>query len=170
MLLSSWEGVNAVAQNKFRSSFHLLSQHLLAQSHQWRHQMIVWSLLKVKNKDTRLVSLVSFWCHYCYFQAYFSSLSRVFSVSFVEFEHVKPGRSSTSYHFKNCDVALLLFIKKCLIYCSQRQTQNLCHIQNGSFCKNSLQFKVVNIFNKKLHFNIYYGVLKRSWLFFQTYI
>ena len=128
MLLSSWEGVNAVAQNKFRSSIHLLSQHLLAQSHQWRHQMIVWSLLKVKNKDTRLISSVSFWCPYCYFQAYFSSLSSVFSVSFVDFEHVKPGLSSKSYHFKNCDVALLLFIKKCLIYCIQRQSQNLCHI------------------------------------------
>ena len=30
MLVCRWAGVNALAQNKFRSTIHLLSQHLLA--------------------------------------------------------------------------------------------------------------------------------------------
>ena len=31
MLVCRWAGVNALVQNKFRSTVHLLSQHLLAQ-------------------------------------------------------------------------------------------------------------------------------------------
>ena len=38
------------------------------------------------------------------------------------------------------------------------------------FCENSLQFKVVNNFGKKLHFKICYGVLNLPWVFFQIYI
>ena len=66
MLVSRWAGVNALVEIKFRSSIHLLRQYLLAQSRQWKHQMNVWNLLKVKkNKDTRLMSLMLFWCPYC---------------------------------------------------------------------------------------------------------
>ena len=53
-----WAGVNALLQNKFSSIIHLLSQHLLAQSHQWKHQLNVWTLLKVNNKEIRLISLL----------------------------------------------------------------------------------------------------------------
>ena len=53
-----------------------------------------------------------------------------------------------------------------MIYCSQRRTQNLWHIYNNLFCKNSLQFKVVNNFNMKLYFKIYYGVLNLPRVFF----
>ena len=38
------------------------------------------------------------------------------------------------------------------------------------FCDNSLQFTVVNNFDKKLHFQICYVVLNLSWVFFQIYI
>ena len=36
-------------------------------------------------------------------------------------------------------------------------------------CKKSLQFKVVNNFDKKLHFKIYCGVLNLPGVFFQIY-
>ena len=42
MLVSWWAGINSLVQNKFRSTIHLLSQHLLALSHQWKRQMNVW--------------------------------------------------------------------------------------------------------------------------------
>ena len=41
MLVCRWAGFNALAQNKFRSTIHLLSQHLFASSHQWKHQLNV---------------------------------------------------------------------------------------------------------------------------------
>ena len=65
MLACRWASVNDLVQNKFRSIIHLLSQHLLAQSHRQKHQMNVQDLLKVNNKDTRTKSLTSFWCPYC---------------------------------------------------------------------------------------------------------
>ena len=77
--------VNVLAQNKFRSTIHLLRQHLLAQSHQWKHQMDGWNLLNVNNKNTRLMPLTSFWCPYCYLQTHFTSCSSVFSASIVHF-------------------------------------------------------------------------------------
>ena len=46
--------VNDLVQNKFRSIIHLLSQHLLAQSYQQKHQMNVQDLLKVYNKKPAL--------------------------------------------------------------------------------------------------------------------
>ena len=39
MLLCRQVAVNALVQNKFRSTIHLLSQNLLAQSLRWKHQM-----------------------------------------------------------------------------------------------------------------------------------
>ena len=38
------------------------------------------------------------------------------------------------------------------------------------FCGNSLLFKVVNNFGKKLHFTICYGVLNLPWVIFKIYI
>ena len=53
MLVCRWAKVNDLVQNKFRSIIHLLSQHLLDQSHRRKHQMNVQDLLKINNKDTR---------------------------------------------------------------------------------------------------------------------
>ena len=44
---------NDLVQNKFRFIIHILSQHLLDQSHRRKPQMNVQDLLKVNNKDTR---------------------------------------------------------------------------------------------------------------------
>ena len=52
-LVCRWASVNDLVQNKFRSIIHLLSQHLLDQSHRRKHQMNVQDLLKINNKDTR---------------------------------------------------------------------------------------------------------------------
>ena len=46
MLVCRWASVNDLVQNKFRSIIHLLSQHLLAQSHWRKHQMNVQDLWK----------------------------------------------------------------------------------------------------------------------------
>ena len=50
MLVCRWAGVNALVQNKFRSTVHLLSQHLLAQM-ETRNDC-------VKSVDIDLVSLL----------------------------------------------------------------------------------------------------------------
>ena len=65
MLVCRWAGVDALVKNKFRSTIHLLRQHLLAPSRQWKHHTNVLNLLEVNNKDTRLMSLTSFWCPFC---------------------------------------------------------------------------------------------------------
>ena len=56
---------NALVQNIFCSTIHLPSQHLLVQNNRLKHQINVWNLLKINNKDTRLMPLTSFWCAYC---------------------------------------------------------------------------------------------------------
>ena len=57
-----WASVDDLVQNKFLSINHLLSQHLLPQSHRQKHQMNVQDLLKVNNKKTRTKSMTSFVC------------------------------------------------------------------------------------------------------------
>ena len=59
MLVCRWTSVNDPVQNKFRSIIHLLSQHLLDQSHWRKHQMNVQDLLKVNNKEIRTKSMTS---------------------------------------------------------------------------------------------------------------
>ena len=49
---------------------------------------MVWNMFKVRNKDTRAMSLASFWLLYCYLWTYFTPCS---SVSIVNFEHVIAG-------------------------------------------------------------------------------
>ena len=49
LLVWRWADINTLVQNKFLSTIHLLSQHSLAQSHRWKHQMNLWNLLKVTN-------------------------------------------------------------------------------------------------------------------------
>ena len=53
MLVCKWASVNDIVQNNFRSIIHLLSDHLLAQSHRQEHQMNVQDLLKLNNKKAR---------------------------------------------------------------------------------------------------------------------
>ena len=53
MPVCRWTRVNDLVQNKLRFIIHLLSQHLLPQSHRWKHQMNVQDLLKANNKDIR---------------------------------------------------------------------------------------------------------------------
>ena len=57
MLVCRWGSVKGLVQNKFCSVIHLLSHHLLDQSHRRKHQMNVQDLLKVNNKDTRTKSM-----------------------------------------------------------------------------------------------------------------
>ena len=59
MLVCRWANVNDLVHNKFHFIIHLLSQHLLDQSHRRKHQMNVQDLLKVNNKGTRTKSLTS---------------------------------------------------------------------------------------------------------------
>ena len=113
MLVCRWASVNDLVQNKFRSIIHLLSQHLLAQSHRQKHQMNVQDLLKVNNKDTRTKSLTLF-CP-----------SSLFSVSIVDFEQVKSWLGSKSHRSKIAWYSSFVVHKKHLIYCCQRWTQNL---------------------------------------------
>ena len=44
---------------------HTPSWHLLVQKHLWQYKNNVWNLFKVNNKDTRTMSMTSFWCLYC---------------------------------------------------------------------------------------------------------
>ena len=53
MLVCRRASANDLVQNKFRSIIHLLSHHLLAQSHRQKHQMNVQDLLKINNKKTQ---------------------------------------------------------------------------------------------------------------------
>ena len=100
MLVCRWADVNTLTQHKFRSTIHLLGQYSLAQSHRWKYQINVWNLLKVIYKDTRTMSLKSFWYPHCWLQTHFTSCSSVFSVSIVDFEQIKSRLGSKSYRSK----------------------------------------------------------------------
>ena len=41
------------------------SRHLFVQNQQYKHQSNVSNMFKVNNKDTRAISMTSFWCLYC---------------------------------------------------------------------------------------------------------
>ena len=41
------------------------SRHLFVQNQQYKHQSNVSNMFKVNNKDTRTISMTSFWCLYC---------------------------------------------------------------------------------------------------------
>ena len=43
----------------------VIDRYLLVQNQQWKYQKNVWNLFKVNSKDTRTMSLASFWCIYC---------------------------------------------------------------------------------------------------------
>ena len=126
MLVCRWVGANVPVQNKFCSTIHLLSQHLLSQSHRWNTRWMC-KKLKVNNKDTRTMSLTSFWCYYCQLHTHFLSCPGVFNVSIVDLEQAKSRLGSKSYRSKNHDVTLVVY-KKRLIYYRQRRSQNLWHI------------------------------------------
>ena len=49
----------------------------------------VWNMFKVNNKNTRTMSLTSFWWIYCYLWTYFITFS---SASIVDFEQVNVSR------------------------------------------------------------------------------
>ena len=102
-------------------------QHLLAQSHRWTYQINVWNLLKVNNKDTRLMSFTSFWCPYCQFQTHFIFYSSVFSASIADFEQIKSWIGSRAIVPKKKYSSFIAHEKR-LIYCSQWRPQNLWHI------------------------------------------
>ena len=60
---------------------------------------------------------------------------------------------------KNCDIALLLFIRNTWFTVVRGELRTCDTSKMVLFCENSLQFKVVNNFGKKLHFKICYGML-----------
>ena len=98
MLVHRWGNVNALVQNKLSSTIHLLSQHLPVQSRRWKHQMNVWNLLKVNNKDTRLMSVTSFWCLYCFYCYLWTC-------------EISAGWTELATVPKNHGIALLLFVR-----------------------------------------------------------
>ena len=59
-------------------------QHLLVKCQQWNHQIKVWNLLKVDNKDTKTSSLTSFWCLYCYLWIDFTLCFVIFVIDFQQ--------------------------------------------------------------------------------------
>ena len=95
-----------------------------------------------------------------------SHLPLAFLVFIVDFEQVKIRLGSKKQRSRKPWHSSFIVPKKRFNYCSQRRTQNLWHIQNWSFGKNSSQFKVLNNFNMKLHFKIHYSVLNLRRVFF----
>ena len=128
MLVWRWLGINAIVQNEFCYTIHLLSQHLLAQSHHWKDKTNVWNLLKVNYKDTRKMSLTLFWCPYTANIRHISYLVLVFLFSIVDFEQVKVWLGSKRHHSEKWWYSTFVVCKKHLIYCNQRWNQNLWHI------------------------------------------
>ena len=67
--------------------------------------------LKGNNKDTRTISLTSFWCHYCQLDKHFTSYPVVFSVSIADLEQAKSRLGSKRHRSKKLVVILLLFVR-----------------------------------------------------------
>ena len=98
----------------------------------------------------------------------------IFSVSIINFEKVKSYWVVGVTVPKNRDIVPLLFVKNV--------KKNVKNVVRGElktrdtskmdlFAKNSLLFKVVNNFNKKLHITIYHGVLVlKHWLFILNFV
>ena len=59
-------------------------RHLLVQSQQWNHQKNNWNLFKIKNTDTRTMSMTSFWCLYCQLWTDFTHCSDIFIFNFEQ--------------------------------------------------------------------------------------
>ena len=67
---------------------------LFAESQEWKHKNNVWNMFKVNNKETRTMSMTSFWFLYCLLWIYFTHCS---SVSIVDFEQVNVGWEGKVY-------------------------------------------------------------------------
>ena len=148
MLVSSWASVNPLVQNKFRSTIHLLSQHLLVQSHRWKHQMNVWNQFKVKNKDTRLMSWTWFWCPKFYLQIYFTIYSSVFSVYIADSKQAKSRLGSRSHRSKKSWYSYFVVCKKHLIYCSQGELRTCDTSKMDLFAKIVYRLKSTTILTR----------------------
>ena len=68
------------------------------------NQNNAWNLFKVNNKDTRMTSLTSYWCLYCYLWTNFTQCS---GVSTVDFEQVNANWDVDNHLFKNNEKNLL---------------------------------------------------------------
>ena len=82
-------------------------------------------MFKVNNKDTRLTSMVSFWCRYCERRTYFTPCS---SVSIVNFEQVNAGWVLGS----NLQMSCFAFASKCP---NPLQPRKMCEICSKSTLK-----------------------------------
>ena len=61
-----------------------------------------------------------------------------------------------------------MFAGIALLFLARKANSELVtHLKWCFFSENSLQFTVINNFDKKLHFQICYAVLNLSWVFFQ---
>ena len=158
MLLPRWASVNDLVQIKFCSIIHLLSQYLLAQSHRQKHQMNVHNLLKVNNKETRTKS-VTWLC-----------ISHVFSFSIVDSEQIKSQLGSKSQHSEKRWYSSVVSCKKYCFIVVRGKLRTYDTSKMVLLFENSLQFPVVNNFDKKPHFQVCYVMLNLPWLFFQIYI
>ena len=63
----------------------IISRYLFVQSQKWKKQNKMWNLFQVNKKDTRTISLTSFWCLW----TCFTHCSDVF---IVDFEHSHKKR------------------------------------------------------------------------------
>ena len=93
--------------------------------------------------------------------------SSVFSVSIVDFELVKSRLGIKSHHSKKPWYSSFVVRKKHLFMVVRGKLRTCDTSKMVLFCENSLPFKVVNNFEKKLHFKIYYGVLNPLGYFFR---
>ena len=81
-------------------SLMLSIRHLFVWSQQWKHQNNVWNLFKVINRDTRIISVTSLWCLYCWLWTYFTHSS---VVSIVDTDKpVSVGLLSTLEQLMTC--------------------------------------------------------------------
>ena len=63
----------------------IISRYLFVQSQKWKKQNKMWNLFQVNKKDTRTISLTSFWCLWTCF-------THCSDVSIVDFEHSHKKR------------------------------------------------------------------------------
>ena len=68
--------VNKAHTNNLKTKV-VTSKHLLVQSQQWKHLNNMWNLLKFNIKDSKTVTLASFWCLYCSLWADFTYFTGV---------------------------------------------------------------------------------------------
>ena len=171
MLACRWASVNDLVQNKFRSIIHLLSHDLLAQTTdrntRWKCK-ICWKLTTKKPEQSQ-------WRHSGVLtlnSKHISHYALVFLVSLLlTLNSLGKISASKKSHRSKKRWYRSFVVRKKYWFIVVRDELRTCDISKMVFfCENSLQFAVVNNFDKKLCFQISYVVLSLPYVFFQIYI